>query len=182
MQTLQKIPYGHPMKENRKSHTASTHSQHQESVQILKNIGIHITLPRLKLLDIIHQSDKALTAQEIYTIQVNQGVETQLSTIYVNLKKLEQYGVITRIRLDDEPRSFYCLSAENQSCRIICSHCKKLSWPQHSSIESHIQTICQDNGFKMNQFSLVIEGICKACEHLPRHKTPAKPSSVNVHS
>ena len=63
----------------------------------LKTIGLKATLPRLKILDLFENSDvRHLTAEDVYKILLNEGMEIGLATIYRVLTQFEQAGILIR--------------------------------------------------------------------------------------
>jgi len=71
----------------------------------LKNIGLKATLPRLKILDLFENSDvRHLTAEDVYKILLNEGMEIGLATWrrdgfgYLSLQRPEAAGhFVTRL-------------------------------------------------------------------------------------
>src|SRR3954465_11194166 len=63
----------------------------------LKNIGLKATLPRLKILDLFEHSDvRHLTAEDVYRLLMNEGLDIGLATVYRVLTQFEQAGLLVR--------------------------------------------------------------------------------------
>ena len=65
--------------------------------QDLKSMGLKATLPRLKILNLFENSDERhLTAEDVYKLLLNDGMEIGLATIYRVLTQFEQAGLLIR--------------------------------------------------------------------------------------
>ena len=63
----------------------------------LKTIGLKATVPRLKILDLFESSDlRHLTAEDVYKVLLNEGMDIGLATIYRVLTQFEQAGILIR--------------------------------------------------------------------------------------
>lgn len=68
----------------------------EESKQ-LKNAGLKITLPRLKVLQILEQSpNHHLSAEGVYKALLETGEDVGLATVYRVLTQFEAAGLVTR--------------------------------------------------------------------------------------
>src|SRR5689334_5806083 len=65
--------------------------------QDLRNAGLKVTLPRLKILQILEGSDtRHLSAEEIYRVLMESGDDIGLATVYRVLTQFETAGLVTR--------------------------------------------------------------------------------------
>ena len=63
----------------------------------LKQAGLKVTLPRMKILDMLqHQDSLHLTAEAIYRALVDSGEEIGLATVYRVLTQFETAGLVKR--------------------------------------------------------------------------------------
>ena len=60
-----------------------------ENSQNLKNIGLKATYPRLKILDLFQTTEQRhLTAEDVYRLLMNEGMDIGLATVYRVLTQL----------------------------------------------------------------------------------------------
>ena len=60
----------------------------------LKKAGLKVTLPRLRILELLEHDDKGhLSAEEIYRRLIEAGEEVGLATVYRVLTQFEQAGI-----------------------------------------------------------------------------------------
>ena len=63
----------------------------------LRKAGLKITLPRLKILEILESAkDRHFSAEDIYKELLNSGEDIGLATVYRVLTQFEAAGLVTR--------------------------------------------------------------------------------------
>lgn len=63
----------------------------------IKNAGLKITLPRMKILEMFENSDERhLKAEDLYRMLLDSGEEIALATVYRVLTQFEAAGLVTR--------------------------------------------------------------------------------------
>ena len=76
----------------------------------LKKAGLKVTLPRLKILEIMEKAQQHhMSAEDIYRILLETGEEIGLATVYRVLTQFEEAGLVTRTFIPGVP--FLCLTA-----------------------------------------------------------------------
>ncbi len=67
----------------------------------IKNAGLKVTLPRMKILELLESSDdRHLKAEDIYRLLLESGEEIALATVYRVLTQFETAGLVTRHHFD----------------------------------------------------------------------------------
>jgi Fur family ferric uptake transcriptional regulator len=67
----------------------------------IKNAGLKVTLPRMKILELLENSDdRHLKAEDIYKMLLDSGEEIALATVYRVLTQFESAGLVTRHHFD----------------------------------------------------------------------------------
>ena len=67
----------------------------------IKNAGLKVTLPRMKILEILENSeDRHLKAEDIYKLLLDSGEEIALATVYRVLTQFETAGLVERHHFD----------------------------------------------------------------------------------
>ncbi len=67
----------------------------------IKNAGLKVTLPRMKILELLESSeDRHLKAEDIYKLLLDSGEEIALATVYRVLTQFEAAGLVTRHHFD----------------------------------------------------------------------------------
>ena len=128
--------------------------------QDLKRAGLKITLPRMKILEILESSDKKhLSAEDIYRVLLNSGEEIGLATIYRVLTQFEGAGLVIRHHFETG-QALFELERGKHHDHLICVKCGKIIEFVDESIEAKQKEIAAKNGFRISDHSLIIYGIC----------------------
>ena len=75
----------------------------EEVFALLRAQGGRATPPRRILLEILFDTDRHLTAEELATAVQKRSPDVHLSTIYRNLEELQKLGVVTHTHLGHGP-------------------------------------------------------------------------------
>src|SRR5687767_7711547 len=92
----------------------------------LKKAGLKITLPRLKILQILEDApQRHLSAEEIYRHLLELGEEIGLATVYRVLTQFEAAGLVTRLHFEGEHSVFELNHGEHHD-HLVCVKCGKV--------------------------------------------------------
>ena len=128
--------------------------------QDLKRAGLKVTLPRMKILEILENSDKRhLSAEDIYRVLLDAGHEIGLATIYRVLTQFEGAGLVIRHHFETGQAVFELERGKHHD-HLICVKCGKIIEFFDEAIESRQKEIANKNGFRISDHSLIIYGIC----------------------
>jgi Fur family ferric uptake transcriptional regulator len=134
----------------------------QESQQ-LKNVGLKITLPRLKVLQILEQSgNHHLSAEGIYKALLESGEDVGLATVYRVLTQFEAAGLVSRHNFEGG-YSVFELSQGAHHDHLVCVQCGRVEEFFDEVIEQRQKEIAEKAHFKMTDHALNIYGICPQC-------------------
>ncbi len=135
----------------------------------LKNIGLKATLPRLKILNLFEQSDKRhMTAEEVYRLLSDEGLEVGLATVYRVLTQFEQAGLLMRHHFDSD-KAVFELNQGDHHDHLVCLQCGKVEEFLDSEIEKRQHRIAKERGFSIHDHSLQIYANCIR-ENCPNRK------------
>ena len=125
----------------------------------LKKVGLKVTLPRLKVLEILEQEGEEhhLTAEDVYKILIEQGEEVGLATVYRVLTQFEQAGIVRRLNFENNISVFELDTGDNHD-HLVCVKTGKVREFVDPVIEERIQEISKEKGYDLASHSLVIYG------------------------
>jgi Fur family transcriptional regulator, ferric uptake regulator len=130
----------------------------------LKDLGLKITNPRVKVLSLLETtSSRHMSAESIYQCLKDQGEDIGLATIYRVLGQFEHAGLVNRHNFE-EGYSVFELNNGNHHDHLVCVKCKKVVEFCDQVIEQQQKSIAQDFGFKMTDHNLTIYGLCQSCQ------------------
>lgn len=129
----------------------------------LKQAGLKATLPRVKILELLENSDNShMSAEDIYKIFMDNGHDIALATIYRVLTQFEDAGIVARHRFEDG-RAVFELNTGDHHDHIVCLKCGKVVEFMDETIEQRQKSIAAEAGFEMTDHCLYIYGICEDC-------------------
>jgi Fur family ferric uptake transcriptional regulator len=140
--------------------------------QELKKAGLKVTLPRMKILEILEKSDAArhLSAEDVYRVLLGSGEEIGLATVYRVLTQFEGAGLVTRHHFEGAHAVFE-LNRGGHHDHIVCTQCGRVEEFYDEVIERRQVQVAAQRGFAIRDHSLIIHGDCT------RPNCPYRPST-----
>lgn len=126
----------------------------------LKDAGLKITLPRLKILKIFQTHGEHLSAEDLYKILLDDGEEIGLATVYRVLNQFDDAGILTRHHFEGG-KSVFELANQEHHDHIICLKCGKVIEFNEPTIEKLQKEIAERYGVELTHHSLYLYGHCK---------------------
>ncbi|WP_298625201.1 ferric iron uptake transcriptional regulator [uncultured Legionella sp.] len=134
-----------------------------EESQQLKDAGLKITLPRLKVLQILEQSrNHHLSAEDVYKALLETGEDVGLATVYRVLTQFEAAGLVSRHNFEGGYSVFELSQGEHHD-HLVCVKCGRVEEFVDEIIEQRQKAIAEAAHFKMTDHALNIYGICPQC-------------------
>jgi len=130
----------------------------------LKKAGLKVTLPRMKILELLESGNsRHQSAEDIYKSLLQQNEEIGLATIYRVLTQFEGAGLVTRHHFEGGQAVFELNHGEHHD-HLVCTSCGKVVEFMDDVIEDHQNQIAKDNNFVISEHSLIIYGRCGNCQ------------------
>lgn len=135
--------------------------------QALKEAGLKITLPRIKILEILQQPGNThLSAEDVYKCLLENDEEIGLATVYRVLNQFDDAGIVTRHHFEGG-KSVFELSSQHHHDHLVCLDCGQVIEFNDELIETQQKQIAEKHGIKLTNHSLYLYGRCTKpnCEH-----------------
>jgi len=143
--------------DNLKQHTI------MESTE-LKKAGLKVTLPRMKILELMESSNvRHQSAEDIYRALLELDEEVGLATVYRVLTQFESAGLVTRHHFEGGQAVFE-LNREGHHDHLVCVSCGKVEEFTDEIIESQQKKIAENKGYSITDHSLTLYGKCPTCQ------------------
>ncbi|HOB03230.1 ferric iron uptake transcriptional regulator [Casimicrobium huifangae] len=127
--------------------------------QDLKDAGLKATLPRMKVLDLFQNSKvRHMTAEDVYRLLMDEGLDVGLATIYRVLTQFEQAGLLKRHHFEGG-KSIFELNEGDKHDHIVCVNTGKVVEFHDAEIEKRIAKIVKDHGFELVDHVLHIRAL-----------------------
>ena len=126
----------------------------------LKKAGLKVTLPRMKILELLEASAlRHQSAEDIYKALLDAGEEIGLATVYRVLTQFESAGLVNRHHFEGGQAVFE-LNQGGHHDHMVCLKCGKVVEFMDEVIEERQKKIAQDNGFEITDHSMILYGHC----------------------
>jgi len=124
----------------------------------IKNAGLKVTLPRMKILELLENSaDRHLKAEDIYKMLLDSGEEIALATVYRVLTQFESAGLVTRHHFDGGHAVFEIDDGKHHDHLVDISSGKVVEF-YDEVIEQRQQEIANRHGFTITEHTMVLYG------------------------
>ncbi len=132
--------------------------------QDLKDAGLKATLPRMKVLDLFQNSKvRHMTAEDVYRLLMDEGLDVGLATIYRVLTQFEQAGLLKRHHFEGG-KSIFELNEGDKHDHIVCVNTGRVVEFHDAEIEKRILKIVKDHGFELVDHVLHIRALAPTIE------------------
>ena len=130
----------------------------------LKTSGYKLTGPRYCVVEVLANTDKALTALEIYNQAHQQYPSIGLVSVYRTLEKLELLGLIQRVHQKENCHA-YIAAPHGHEHLLICHSCGRVSFFRGDDMNALVNGIEEKTGYLVQEHWLQLVGICEECQH-----------------
>jgi|TARA_B110000263_G_scaffold247466_1_gene260386 Fur family ferric uptake transcriptional regulator len=132
--------------------------------QELRKAGLKVTLPRVKILQIMESSEtKHLSAEDVYKALIEADEDVGLATVYRVLTQFESAGLVMRHHFEGGSSVFELTSIDHHD-HIVCQTCGSVEEFYDEIIENQQEMIAEKYGFRITDHSMYLYGICKDCQ------------------
>jgi len=141
----------------------------EKYIRILKSNGLKITPKRKEIINFFIEKDRYATVEEVWNNLKLKFKKIGLPTVYRNLEKFSEIGILTEIRTRDNKAYYGLCNAENPKSHhhhIICVKCHKVRCIDFCNFNEITEKIEKESGFKILNHFLQIKGICSDCLQL----------------
>jgi Fur family ferric uptake transcriptional regulator len=122
----------------------------------LKKAGLKVTLPRLRILELLEDDEKNhLSAEEIYRRLLGAGEEVGLATVYRVLNQFEQAGICIRHNFE-EGHAVYELTPSDHHDHMVCLETGDVIEFTDDIIEERQKKLAKKEGFEIVDHSMVL--------------------------
>ena len=127
----------------------------------LRKAGLKITLPRLKILEILGSAKpRHMSAEDIYRRLLESHDDIGLATVYRVLTQFEAAGLVTRHHFEGAMAVFEVNEGPHHD-HIVCLDCGRVEEFMDSGIEERQTSVAQRLGFTIRDHSLILYGHCR---------------------
>lgn len=126
--------------------------------QELRKVGLKVTLPRVKILQILDNSSATgahMSAEDVYKTLLEQGEDVGLATVYRVLTQFETAGLVERHNFEGG-HSVFELAKDEHHDHMVCTESGQVIEFHDEDIERLQKEIAERHGFELVDHSLVL--------------------------
>ena len=126
--------------------------------QELRKAGLKVTLPRVKILQLLEQSETGhghLSAEEVYKHLMESGEDVGLATVYRVLTQFEAAGLVVRHNFESG-HSVFELAKPQHHDHMVCMESGEVVEFFDEVIEKRQRQLAEERGFDLIDHSLVL--------------------------
>jgi len=136
----------------------------------LRKAGLKVTLPRLKILEILESNaTRHFSAEDIYRTLLESNEDIGLATVYRVLTQFEAAGLVKRHYFEEGTAVFELHQGPHHD-HIVCLDCGWVEEFVEPEIEKRQTVVAGRLGFTIRHHSLILYGHCQRanCPHRRR--------------
>lgn len=117
---------------------------------------------RQAILNLVLNSNNHPTADYIYLQLKKDFPELSLGTVYRNLSKLSDKGLIQKVSIPNQSDMFD--RNLDRHAHVVCSNCGEVYDIDTSSIDDIISNISTDANVSIQSYNITFDGVCNKCK------------------
>ena len=122
----------------------------------LRKVGLKVTLPRVKILQILESSEQHhLSAEDVYRALLEAGDDVGLATVYRVLTQFESAGLVERHNFDGGHSVFEIARGDHHD-HMVCIDSGQVVEFHNEAIEQLQEQIAEEHNFELVDHSLVL--------------------------
>ncbi|HKQ81079.1 MAG TPA: ferric iron uptake transcriptional regulator [Steroidobacteraceae bacterium] len=137
----------------------------------LRKAGLKVTLPRLKILEILGTAmPRHMSAEDIYKHLLESHEDIGLATVYRVLTQFEAAGLVTRHHFEGATAVFELNEGQHHD-HIVCLDCGKVEEFMDAGIEERQRVVANNMQFEIKDHAMILYGHCKRVNCPSRDKS-----------
>lgn len=140
----------------------------------LHNADFRVTAPREIIITILKETDKHLSAEDIYVAALKINPSVGLTTVYRTLDLLQQIGLLQKFEFGDRKARYELINnpKKRQHHHLVCMHCNAvIDYDDFINEESKLmektkKELSHKYHFKIMHHTVHFYGLCEKCQEL----------------
>ncbi len=131
--------------------------------RVLSSAGLRATGQRALILKIIRRGQGHLDADEIYRQARQKEPRLSLSTVYRNLHKFKEQGLVDELHFDEGHHHYEVRSAA-EHLHLVCLGCGRIVESTSPLPHRVFREVARANRFKVTEAEIRLSGYCPDCQ------------------
>ncbi len=138
----------------------------------LREHNLPITAQRLAIADVLMESGRHLSAEEVARELNARRLRVGTATVYRTLELLVRSGLVVERDFGEGFRRYEAARDAPHHEHLICSRCGRVREFRDERLERMTTLLAEAHGYVRQRHRLVIHGICDACSRSARAAYP----------
>lgn len=134
-----------------------------DTKKALKDHGLRVTKKREEILKALAEEGGPVSAEKIFERLKKAGEDIDLSTVYRNLKTLEDANLLIK-NTNLDGISYYQVKGEDHKHVMVCAICHKKVLIDHCPLEEVERDLERETGYQIIGHNVEFTGICPDCQ------------------
>jgi Fur family ferric uptake transcriptional regulator len=134
----------------------------EEAIAALREAGHRVTAPARQVLGTLFAADGPLSAERIVDASRRGDAPLELTSVYRNLERLEQLGIVGHVHLGHGP-GLYALTRDGDREYLVCDRCGRVTALEQDALDPVRATLERSFGHHARFSHFAIHGHCEAC-------------------
>ncbi|MDH4269193.1 MAG: transcriptional repressor [Dehalococcoidia bacterium] len=135
--------------------------------EILREKGHRLTPQRMLVIEVLHEADKHISAEELYKQLHSRYPYANISTVYRTLELLKELNLVTEADFG-EGRVRYHVAEKGHHHHLVCHSCGKVIDLDDFTLYPLKDALLKEYGFDADLRHLAISGKCSKCRKKKR--------------
>ena len=131
--------------------------------QYLRDHNLPVTTQRLAIADIVFDTDRHLSAEEIAVELRAQGAAAGTATVYRTLETLVRSGLVVERDFGEGFKRYEASRGMPHHEHLICTSCGRVTEFRDERLERMTTVLAETHDYTRQRHRLVIHGICGEC-------------------
>lgn len=139
------------------------YSRVDQWLEKLQHSGYRLTGPRYIIAEILSQSERALSAQQVFEKARQRYPTLGLVSVYRTMEKMEELGLIQRVHQPDKCQAYIAAFSGHEHL-LVCTSCGLVEFFMGDDQASLVHRVERDSGYVVDDHWLQLFGLCKQCQ------------------
>ena len=139
-----------------------TFSTIEEVARELRRLGGRLSAARRGVLEALFAAEGPVSADFIASGLGGRVATADLATVYRNLERLEELGVVRHVHLGHGP-GLYALAGQGDREYLACERCGRVTSVEPAALDGVRRSIERRFGYRAHFAHFPIVGLCEAC-------------------
>ena len=128
----------------------------------LRRTGHRVTVPARRVVEALFRADGPISARHIARGQGGDAVRLEKTSVYRNLERLQELGVVSRVQIGDGP-GLYVLSPATEREYLVCDRCGRVTTVDPAVLDAVRERVREKFGHHARFSHHPMHGHCQSC-------------------